>query len=197
MSTSRSSSVHGYDHVVVDEAQDLHPAQWRVLRAVVAPGPDDLFITGDPHQRIYDSKVSLSALGISVGGRGSRLRINYRSTEEILSWSTGVLVGARVENHGGEGEDSLTGYRSLLHGKRPHTQGRPTPQAEIAALVGRVGEWREQGVQPSEIAVCARFNTMLGNVQDELDRAGIPAVRVRDQPRGVDQLPFASDDQPA
>lgn len=37
-----------YAHVVVDEAQDLHPAQWRVLRAAVAPGPDDLFITGDP-----------------------------------------------------------------------------------------------------------------------------------------------------
>ncbi|MER7418329.1 UvrD-helicase domain-containing protein [Micromonospora peucetia] len=175
-------SVHGFDHVVVDEAQDLHPAQWRVLRAAVAPGPDDLFITGDPHQRIYDSKVSLSALGISVAGRSSRLRINYRSTEEILSWSTGVLVGAQVGDLGGEGEDSLTGYRSLLHGKRPHLQGHPTSQAEIAALVKRVGQWREQGVQPSEIAVCARFNTVLGNVQDELARAGIPAVRVRDQP---------------
>ncbi|MCX4391269.1 AAA family ATPase [Micromonospora peucetia] len=174
--------VHGFDHVVVDEAQDLHPAQWRVLRAAVVPGADDMFITGDPHQRIYDSRVSLSALGISVAGRSSRLRINYRSTEEILSWSTGVLVGSHVDDLGGEGEDSLTGYRSLLHGKRPHTQGYPTPQAETIALVERVGEWLEQGVQPSEIGVCARFNTVLGSVQDELTGAGIPAVRVRDQP---------------
>ncbi|MGY0002491.1 UvrD-helicase domain-containing protein [Micromonospora sp. I033] len=175
-------AVHGHDHVVVDEAQDLHPAQWRVLRAAVAPGADDLFITGDPHQRIYDSRVSLGALGVSVAGRSSRLRINYRSTEEILSWSTGVLVGSRVEDLGGEGEDSLTGYRSLLHGKRPHAQGYPTNQAEIAALVRRVGEWLEQGVQPSEIAVCVRFNTLLTTVYDELAAAGIPAVRVRDQP---------------
>ncbi|MGY3518558.1 UvrD-helicase domain-containing protein [Micromonospora sp. PTRAS2] len=175
-------SVHGFDHVVVDEAQDLHPAQWRVLRAAVAPGPDDLFITGDPHQRIYDSRVSLSALGISVTGRSSRLRINYRNTEEILSWAAGVLVGSRVDDLGGEGEDSLAGYRSLLHGTRPHAQGHDTQQAEVAALVTRVGKWLDQGVQPGEIAICARFNLLLNTVYDELTAAGIPAVRVRDQP---------------
>ncbi|RKN32450.1 DEAD/DEAH box helicase [Micromonospora musae] len=175
-------TVHGYDHVVVDEAQDLHPAQWRVLRAAVGLGADDLFITGDPHQRIYDSRVSLAALGISVAGRSSRLRVNYRSTEEILSWSTRLLVGARVEDLGGEGADSLTGYRSLLHGKRPSAHGYPTTKAEITALAKRVGEWLEHGVQPSEIAVCARFNTLLTSVHDELTAAGIPAVRVRDQP---------------
>ncbi|MEV5693055.1 UvrD-helicase domain-containing protein [Micromonospora globbae] len=175
-------TIHGYDHVVVDEAQDLHPAQWRVLRAAVAPGADDLFITGDPHQRIYDSRVSLNALGISVAGRSSRLRVNYRSTEEILSWSTGVLVGTRIEDLGGDGDDSLAGYRSLLHGKRPHAAGYPTNQAEIAALVKRVREWLEQGVAASEIAVCARFNTTLSDVQEAFSAAGISAVRVRDQP---------------
>ena len=35
-----------YQHVVVDEAQDLHEAQWRLLRAVVAEAPDDMFIVG-------------------------------------------------------------------------------------------------------------------------------------------------------
>ncbi len=173
---------YGYRHVVVDEAQDLHPAQWRVLRAAVPPGADDLFITGDPHQRIYDSRVSLAALGISVAGRSSRLRINYRSTEEILTWSTKVLVGASIGELGGEGEDSLTGYRSLLHGRRPAAQGYPSVQAEIAALVKQVGEWLGQGVGRSEIAICARFNTTLSSVQDELSAAGIPSVRVRDQP---------------
>ncbi|MEV1142741.1 UvrD-helicase domain-containing protein [Micromonospora sp. NPDC049799] len=175
-------AAHGFRHVVVDEAQDLHPTQWRVLRAAAVPGPDDLFITGDPHQRIYDCRVSLSSLGISVAGRSSRLRINYRSTEEILSWSTKVLTGSRVEDLGGDGEDSLTGYRSLLHGKRPHAQGYPNVQAEVAALVRRVREWLDQGVAASEIAVCARFNTTLGPVYDELTAAGVPAVRVRDQP---------------
>jgi len=50
-----------YRHVIIDEAQDLHPAQWRLLRAAVPAGPDDMFIVGDAHQRIYDNRVSTGA----------------------------------------------------------------------------------------------------------------------------------------
>ncbi|MFF5183427.1 UvrD-helicase domain-containing protein [Streptomyces sp. NPDC000345] len=177
-----AASAPTHDHVVVDEAQDLHPAQWRVLRGAVAPGSDDLFITGDPHQRIYDAKVSLGSLGIAVVGRTHRLRINYRSTEEILTWSTGILGPVPVDDLGGEGSDTLAGYRSLLHGRRPHTDGYGTEQAEVAALVERVEGWIAQGIRPSEIGVCARFNVMLDKVYDKLGAAQVPVVRVRDHP---------------
>ncbi|WP_026235150.1 UvrD-helicase domain-containing protein [Streptomyces sp. LaPpAH-202] len=76
-----------YRHVVVDEAKDLHPAQWRRVCAAAPVPPDDLFITSDPHQRIYDSKVSLNAVGIKGAGRATKMRKNYRSTHEILSWA--------------------------------------------------------------------------------------------------------------
>lgn len=175
-----SSPTH--DHVVVDEAQDLHPAQWRVLRSAVPPGSDDLFITGDPHQRIYDSKVSLGSLGISVTGRTHRLRVNYRSTEEILSWSTGILRPVTIEDLAGDGSDSLAGYRSLLHGRRPQAEGHGSEHAEVAALVERVQGWIAQGVRPSEIGVCARFNVLLDKAYDKLSAAGVPVVRVRDTP---------------
>ncbi|MQY09473.1 UvrD-helicase domain-containing protein [Actinomadura macrotermitis] len=52
-------------------AQDLTTEQWRLLRRIVTEGPDDLFIVGDPHQRIYDSQVSLTSLGTRVRGRSS------------------------------------------------------------------------------------------------------------------------------
>jgi hypothetical protein len=175
-----SSPTH--DHVVVDEAQDLHPAQWRVLRSAVPPGSDDLFITGDPHQRIYDSKVSLGSLGISVMGRTHRLRVNYRSTEEILSWSTGILRPVTIEDLAGDGSDSLAGYRSLLHGRRPQAEGHGSEHAEVAALVERVQGWIAQGVRPSEIGVCARFNVLLDRAYDKLSAAGVPVARVRDTP---------------
>ncbi|QIK06139.1 UvrD-helicase domain-containing protein [Streptomyces sp. ID38640] len=171
-----------YDHVVVDEAQDLHPAQWRVLRSAVARGSDDLFITGDPHQRIYDSKVSLGSLGIPVAGRTSRLRINYRSTEEILTWSTRILAPISVDDLGGEGTDSLAGYRSLLHGRTPRVQDHATEQAEVAALVEQAQAWIEQGIRPSEIGICARFNVLLDKAYAKLSAAGVPVARVRDNP---------------
>ncbi|MGA5066373.1 UvrD-helicase domain-containing protein [Streptomyces exfoliatus] len=183
----------GYDHVVVDEAQDLHPAQWRVLRGAAAPGSDDLFLTGDPHQRIYDSKVSLGSLGISVAGRSNRLRINYRSTEEILTWSTGVLTSVAVEDLGGQGTDSLAGYRSLLHGRSPQVEGHGSESAEVAALVERVKDWIAQGIRPSEIGVCARFNLLLDRAAEKLRAADIPVVKVRDHPGpGADGVRLAT-----
>ncbi|MEV5013115.1 UvrD-helicase domain-containing protein [Streptomyces sp. NPDC053780] len=180
-----TASAPTHDHVVVDEAQDLHPAQWRVLRGAVAPGSDDLFVTGDPHQRIYDSKVSLGSLGIAVAGRTHRLRINYRSTEEILAWSTRILSPVSVDDLGGEGSDTLAGYRSLLHGRRPQVEGHGSEQAEVTALVERVQRWIAQGIAPSEIGVCARFNVLLDKAYDRLVAAGVPVVRVKDG-RGAD-----------
>lgn len=177
-----AASAPTHDHVVVDEAQDLHPAQWRVLRGAVAPGSDDLFITGDPHHRIYDAKVSLGSLGIPVTGRTHRLRINYRSTEEILTWSTAILDPVSVDDLGGEGNDTLAGYRSLLHGRRPHTEGYGAEQAEGAALVERVEGWIGQGIQPAEIGVTARFNVLLDKAYDKLAAAGIPVVPGQGQP---------------
>ncbi|MEU1705117.1 UvrD-helicase domain-containing protein [Streptomyces sp. NPDC005706] len=177
-----ADSAPTHDHVVVDEAQDLHPAQWRVLRRAVAVGSDDLFISGDPHQRIYDAKVSLGSLGIPVTGRTHRLRINYRSTEEILVWSTRILSPVSVEDLGGEGSDTLAGYRSLLHGRRPHVDGYGSEQAEVGALVDRVQDWIAQGIRPSEIGVCARFNVLLDKAHDRLVAAGVPVARVKDQP---------------
>ncbi|MGW9170727.1 UvrD-helicase domain-containing protein [Streptomyces decoyicus] len=170
-----------YDHVVVDEAQDLHPAQWRVLRAAVAPGPDDLFLTGDPHQRIYDSRVSLGSLGIATAGRSFRLRLNYRSTEEILVWSARLLAPVSVDALEGEGTDSLAGYRSLLRGRRPEAGGYTTQPEEYAALVDRVRAWIGEGLAPHEIGVCARFNLALDAAESRLKEAGIPVVRVKGQ----------------
>ncbi|MFE7214971.1 UvrD-helicase domain-containing protein [Streptomyces sp. NPDC057611] len=188
-----AASAPTHDHVVVDEAQDLHPVQWRVLRAAVAAGNDDLFITGDPHQRIYDSRVSLGSLGISVTGRTHRLRINYRSTEEILGWSTGILSPVTVDDLGGEGADSLAGYRSLLHGRRPQADGYGSEQAEVTMLVERVEAWIAQGIRPSEIGVCARFNVLLDKAYDKLTAAGVPVVRVKDNPgSGVDGVRLAT-----
>ncbi|MGW7609578.1 UvrD-helicase domain-containing protein [Streptomyces sp. NPDC054766] len=170
-----------YAHVVVDEAQDLHPAQWRVLRAAVSPGPDDLLVTGDPHQRIYDSRVSLGSLGVTTAGRSFRLRVNYRSTEEILAWSASLLAPVAVDALEGEGTDSLAGYRSLLHGHRPQVQGYATRQEETGALVERVQTLLAEGLAPDEIGVCARFNLSLDTAEEKLKAAGIPVLRVKGQ----------------
>ncbi|MGO4631913.1 UvrD-helicase domain-containing protein [Streptomyces sp. 2RAF24] len=169
-----------YRHVVVDEAQDLHPAQWRLLRAATPARPDDLFIAGDPHQRIYDSKVSLKTVGIKVAGRSTKMRKNYRSTHEILSWSTALLVGRPFTELEDDGRhETLLGYRSALHGSGPETHAAASHDAELAALVARVRDWLDDGITPGDIGVSARFNRTCDQVTERLSVAGIPARRLR------------------
>ncbi|WP_217166424.1 UvrD-helicase domain-containing protein [Streptomyces sp. AC512_CC834] len=169
-----------YRHVVVDEAQDLHPAQWRLLRAAVPARPDDLFIAGDPHQRIYDSKVSLKSLGIKVTGRSVKLRKNYRSTQEILRWSTALLVGRPIAQLEDEGRnETLLGYRSALHGAGPTVHAATTEESELDTLVAQVRAWTEAGVGAGEIGVSARFNKTCAKAVAHLKDAGIPAVTLR------------------
>jgi superfamily I DNA/RNA helicase len=161
-----------YRHVIVDEAQDLHPAQWRLLRAAVPPGPDDLFIAADPHQRIYDNKVSLASLGIGVRGRTSRLTINYRTTAEILAWAIPLLGEAPVTGLDGDA-DILLGYRSATHGPRPQVRRAATREEELSALAARIRGWLDDGIEPHAIAVAARSGHLAGQARDALKAAGI------------------------
>lgn len=93
-----------FDHVVVDEAQDLNLSQLRFLRAVVAEGRDDLFICEDSHQRIYGQKVVLSHVGIQIRGPARRLTLNYRTTAQNLDWAMHILAGGDFTDLEGESE---------------------------------------------------------------------------------------------
>ena len=171
-----------YRHVVVDEAQDLTPAHWRLLRALVAPGHDDLFIAGDGHQRIYAAASSLSRLGIETRGRSTRLAVNYRSTEQILRWSAQVMTGQPVTDLDG-GRADLSAYRSILQGEPPCLLGCATAPEEAQALVDSVRTWLGDGVQGHEIAVAGRTKTEVGKAHQALRDAGIRAsVIVGDDP---------------
>ena len=80
-----------FEHVVVDETQDRSSAHWSLLRAMVDQRENDIFLVGDTHQRIYDNRVSLGALGINIRGRcaGQSPTMRPRPT----SWRT---VGSRT-----------------------------------------------------------------------------------------------------
>ncbi|MFB6888562.1 UvrD-helicase domain-containing protein [Kitasatospora sp. NPDC056327] len=136
---------HRYRHIVVDEAQDLSPAHWKMLRAMVPDGPDDLFIAGDTHQRIYDNQVSLGAVGINIRGRSSRLTLSYRTTKEILSKAITVVTGKDVEfDDLDDGTDNLTGFRSVLSGPDPVLTGYPTWAEELSGLAETLRTWRTE-----------------------------------------------------
>ena len=182
----RQAGDRPYRHILVDEAQDLHPAQWRLLRAAVAPGPDDLFIAADPHQRVYDNRVSLASLRISVRGRSRRLSLNYRTTQEILAWAVPLLGTDPVTGLDGE-VDSLLGYRSPMRGPRPQRRVAAARAQEFAFLAERVRGWLSAGLEPHAIGVAARSAGLVREARQALEADGIATVSLngRGNPKAV------------
>ncbi|MEU4504788.1 ATP-dependent helicase [Streptomyces sp. NPDC024089] len=133
-----------YRHVVVDEAQDLSASHWRMLRAMTAPGPDDIFLVGDAHQRIYSHQVVLGRLGINTPGRASRrLTLNYRTTREILGSAHGLVHGESFDDLD-DGADTLDGYRSVLTGLAPQYWRAPDWETEMRAIAALLKERHER-----------------------------------------------------
>ena len=164
-----------YKAVIVDEAQDFHSEEWRLIRALVPEGPDDLFLVGDAHQRIYGRKVVLAQCGISIQGRSSRLRINYRTTEQIRAWATAMLHGAQADDLDG-GPDDEGGYKSLLSGPKPDVRQFPSRRAErdflARTLKGLLAERR-----PEDICLVARTGKMVTEEYQPFFREeGIPCT---------------------
>ncbi len=166
-------TVKPYLHVVVDEAQDLHEAQWRLLRAIVAEEANDMFIVGDSHQRIYDRRSSLSKVGINIRGRSKKLKINYRTTHEILGWSLALLGEASFDDlDGGEDPHDFAGYHSFRHGPRPILSGHESKKEQIDALVDQVRQWIADGTPEESIGVAARGQRSFDAVERALVNSG-------------------------
>ncbi|MGW4814095.1 UvrD-helicase domain-containing protein [Kitasatospora cineracea] len=190
-----------YRHIVVDEAQDLSPAHWKMLRAMADPDlPNDMFIAGDTHQRIYDHQVALSALGINIRGRSSRLTLSYRTTKEILTEALRVVASATPGQKVSyddldDGTDNLAGYRSVLHGPAPTFTPYDTWDDELAGLAATLTAWREElstdengsPRDPSgHIAVCVADRDLVNQTMYYLDtKAGITCAELtKEGPKG-------------
>ncbi|MGC9404937.1 UvrD-helicase domain-containing protein [Streptomyces sp. DZ1-3] len=181
-----------YRHVVVDEAQDLSASHWRMLRAMVTPGPDDIFLVGDAHQRIYAHQVVLGRLGISTPGRASRrLTLNYRTTREILGSAQGLMTGERFDDLDNS-PDTLDGYRSVLTGLAPQYWRAPDWQTEMRAIAVLLRERHDRYGTPyaaMAVGVPSRDAARQLAVTLANERYGIHACEIgRDIPAEVDAV---------
>ena len=176
---SSGPEVRLYSSVIVDEGQDFGPSAYRLLRAIAgSEHTNDLFIVGDAHQRIYKNKVTLSRCGINVRGRSGKLRMNYRTTEEIRHSAMNVLSGLSFDDLD-DGIDDGKGYISLSHGAKPTIMTYATQDQEAADLVKSIQEQVAAGVDPREICVVARTNALVDEYKKYLTTAGIACFEVK------------------
>ncbi len=87
-----------YDHVVVDEAQDLSPVSLALL-AESCKSAEGLFFAADNKQSLYSRNYTWSSAHprLQFRGRTALLSRNYRSTREIDRAAFSVLVAGEDE----------------------------------------------------------------------------------------------------
>ena len=156
-----------YSFIVCDEVQDFSNPELSLVRSLVEEKENDLFLVGDPFQNIYKKSLNFAKSGIIVKGRRSRkLKINYRTTEEIKHLAMRIVSNLQVDDFDGN-QENLKGYLSLLHGNPPVYEIFTTPEEEDNFIVEKLNSIIIGGIiHPNEICLCARTNTG----SDELKR---------------------------
>jgi mRNA-degrading endonuclease RelE of RelBE toxin-antitoxin system len=164
-----------YCSIIVDEAQDMGSQAFNLIRAIVPPTANDLFIVGDAHQRIYSkNKVVLSRCGIEIRGRSSRLKINYRTTDETRKFAVNIIENVKADNLDG-GEDTTKYYHSLMHGPSPEVINVDTPAQQAGVIKTLLGD---TGLASHECCVIARTNYELENIEKLLNNEGLETYRI-------------------
>jgi hypothetical protein len=159
-----------YKYLIADEIQDLSNVELRFLRSIVEEKPNDMFLVGDPLQQIYTKQTNFSRSGISIrGNRSKKLRINYRTSDEIKKLAISALKNEVFDDFDGQ-EENLNGYLSLFHGQNPIYEIFKTKEEEVNYVLNLIKSKKATGLEFKEIALGFRtkegkkdFKTALHN----------------------------------
>ncbi|RAJ19159.1 AAA domain-containing protein [Gelidibacter algens] len=159
-----------YSYIICDEIQDFSNLELTLLRLLVIEKANDLFLVGDPFQNIYGRRINFSKSGIHIRGRRSRkLKVNYRTTEEIKKKAVSVLFDEVYDDFDGEAETNA-GYVSLMHGADPLYQTFSNPEEEDAYIIGEIQKLLiNDNVSPSDICIAGRTNKLVDDTKTLLN----------------------------
>jgi hypothetical protein len=144
-----------FDHVIIDEAQDLAPAELRFFAALAPAKADGLFLAGDVGQRIFQHPYSWASLGVDVRGRSSTLKVCYRTSQQIRRAADRLLPVVLRDTDGLE--DERRGIVSVFDGPAPEVHTFAGTEAEAGFVRTKIEGWIEAGIAPREIGLFVRM----------------------------------------
>lgn len=182
------NDIHPYTNIIADEFQDFSNPELRFLRALVKEGRNDLFLTGDPYQRIYNGrKINFSSAGINIRGkRSQKLKVNYRTTEEIKRMAVSVVKGQKYDDLDG-GEENNKGYISLVHGERPSYKVFQSSADEVKQVLHYLEICEAEGISAKNICIASKTRALYKDTQDELHRNGMKYCEIKNGDRKGDK----------
>ncbi len=166
-----------YDHVLVDEYQDVNRASVRLLKAL-KPDGTNLWVVGDAKQSIYRFRGA-SSFNIDrfetedfLGGASRPLSINYRSSQEICDTFKGF---AQTRMAAAE-----PGFEAKAHkgsnGISPVFVSVDSKDREIDEIASRIRDACSETTSFRDQAVICKGNARLAEIAAGLEARGIPVL---------------------
>lgn len=178
-----------FKYVLIDEFQDVNPAQYEVIR-LLAPPPGAVFAVGDDDQSIYGFRGAdpdcMRRFAEEYNAKQITLGVNYRSRPEIVKASVKMIS-----------ENKNRFVKKLISSQELETGNRDDKMACLKALSVRGYRSREEELQglrdvcteflkhndltelrsdasPKKMAILFRTNRLMGRTALYLRQAGIP-----------------------
>ena len=183
----RASEQKAFSHIIADEIQDFSNVELRLIRLMVEEKENDLYLTGDPFQTIYKKRINFSECGINVRGRRSRrLKINYRTTEEIRRYAMEAISNKEYDDFDG-GRELDAGYVSLLNGQDPVYKTFKTRSEEFEFIHEHIKpsleEYNQEAFEMKSICVACRTRDGVKELQKYFHQNKIPYANIADEAR--------------
>ena len=165
-----------YDHVLVDEYQDVNRSSVRLIAALRSDGRN-LWAVGDAKQSIYRfrgaSSFNMTRFGTSDfnGGVRGRLKQNYRSVDEVVQAFSAFALRMKA----GDQESGLNAERGKS-GLSPEIRTVDQSPQQTVALADAIEEMRRDGGAYRDQAVLCTGNEKLSELGQDLERLGIPVL---------------------
>ena len=165
-----------YDHVLVDEYQDVNRSSIRLLTALCGEGRN-LWSVGDAKQSIYRFRGASSFNMIRFGeedfpgGKRGRLKRNYRSVEEVVQTFSNFATSMKV----GDDDSGLESERGP-NGCYPELRTVDQSPQQTVALAEAIEAMRSEGYVYCDQAVLCTGNEKLSEIGQDLERLGIPVL---------------------
>lgn len=165
----------GLKHLIVDEYQDVNPAQEQLIKLLARPqGTTDVVVVGDDDQAIYQWRGSSVSNIVSFADRYEsvtqfNLLVNRRSRPGIVLLANGfaqTIAGRLVKEMGTFRRDAGPAVSIAI--------GHDDEQAEADTIALDIEALHAQGVRYQDIAILVRGRAAYAKILDALEISGIP-----------------------
>lgn len=165
----------GLAHLIVDEYQDVNPAQERLIELLAKPqGNADLVVVGDDDQAIYQWRGSDVENIVTFADRYQgvspfRLLVNRRSRPDIVNLANafGETIPNRLPKQMGT-------YREADGDAVSIPVGFDNEETEADVIAGSIEILHDQGIPYRDIAILVRGRAAYPKLLDSLENWGIP-----------------------